>query len=235
MNEILFLITVFLTNIIQMITGFAGTMLAMPVSMILIGVDEAKAILNILGLLASIWIVLKNFRYVNKKEFLKITSIMLIGIFAGVEIFDSLRVDSLLKIYAVIIIAIALKSMLIKKKLKLPEYMMLIIVVLAGVIHGMFISGGSLLVIYAAKKFDDKSEFRATLSAVWIVLNLYLMILHINQGLMSTEVFKLTLYSVVPLFGGIAIGNVIHKKLNQQTFLNITYVLLLASGLLLLF
>ena len=235
MNEILFLITVFLTNIIQMITGFAGTMLAMPVSMILIGVDEAKAILNILGFLASIWIVLKNFRYVNKREFLKITSIMLIGIFAGVEIFDSLRVDSLLKIYAVIIIAIALKSMLIKKKLKFPEYMMLIIVVLAGVIHGMFISGGSLLVIYAAKKFDDKSEFRATLSAVWIVLNLYLMILHINQGLMSTEVFRLTLYSVIPLFGGIAIGNVIHKKLNQQTFLNITYVLLLASGLLLLF
>lgn len=235
MNEILFLIIVFLTNIIQVITGFAGTMLAMPVSMLLIGIDEAKAILNILGLLASIWIVIKNYRYINKKEFLKITGIMLIGIFIGIEIFDNLRTDSLLQIYAVLIIAVALKSLFVKQKFKLPEVIMLLIIILAGIIHGMFISGGSLLVIYAAKKFDDKSVFRATLSAVWIVLNLYLMFIHINKGLLSTEVFTLTLYSVIPLAGGIVLGNLIHNKLNQKTFLNITYVLLLASGLLLLF
>lgn len=235
MNEILFLIIVFLTNIIQVITGFAGTMLAMPVSMLLIGVDEAKAILNILGLLASIWIVTKNFRYINKKEFLKITGIMLVGIFIGIKIFDILRTDSLLQIYAIVIIAIALKSMFVIQKFKLPEVVMLLIIVLAGIIHGMFISGGSLLVIYAAKKFDNKSEFRATLSAVWVVLNLYLILIHINQGLMNTEVFTLTLYSVLPLIGGIVLGNMIHKKLDQQTFLNITYVLLLVSGFLLLF
>jgi len=234
MDEILFLIIVFLSNIIQVITGFAGTMLAMPISMLLIGVDEAKAILNILGLLASIWIVVRNFRHINKKEFLKITGIMLVGIFIGIKIFDNLRTDSLLQIYAIVIIAVALKSMFVKQKFKLPEMIMLLIIVLAGIIHGMFISGGSLLVIYAAKKFDDKSEFRATLSAVWVVLNLYLMFIHINQGLMSTEVFTLTLYSILPLVGGIVLGNIIHKKLNQQTFLNITYVLLLVSGFLLL-
>lgn len=235
MDEILFLIIVFLTNIIQVITGFAGTMLAMPISMLLIGVDEAKAILNILGLLASIWIVLKNFRYINKKEFLKITGIMLVGIFIGIKIFDVLRTDSLLQIYAIIIVAVALKSLFVKKKIKLPEVVMLLIIILSGIIHGMFISGGSLLVIYAAKKFDDKSVFRATLSAVWVVLNLYLMFIHINQGLMSNEVFTLTLYSVLPLIGGILLGNIIHEKLNQEAFLNITYVLLLVSGFLLLF
>ncbi len=47
MQNILFLIVVFLTNIIQCVTGFAGTVLAMPFSVMLIGLAPAKAILNL--------------------------------------------------------------------------------------------------------------------------------------------------------------------------------------------
>ncbi len=48
-KKILFLLVVFFTNIIQGITGFAGTMLAMPPSVMLVGFDTAKPILNALG------------------------------------------------------------------------------------------------------------------------------------------------------------------------------------------
>ena len=54
-KKILFLLVVFLTNIIQGITGFAGTMLAMPPSVMLVGFDTAKPILNALGLLSGIY------------------------------------------------------------------------------------------------------------------------------------------------------------------------------------
>ena len=37
MNTVLFYIIIFLTNVIQGITGFAGTILAMPPSLILVG------------------------------------------------------------------------------------------------------------------------------------------------------------------------------------------------------
>ena len=45
MAEYLFVLIVFLANVVEGITGFAGTMLAMPAAMLLIGVDEAKIIL----------------------------------------------------------------------------------------------------------------------------------------------------------------------------------------------
>ena len=70
-KKILFLLVVFFTNIIQGITGFAGTMLAMPPSVMLVGFDTAKPILNALGLLSGIYIVAANRKSVNKKEFLK--------------------------------------------------------------------------------------------------------------------------------------------------------------------
>lgn len=38
--ELLFLIVVFIANTFEAMTGFAGTLLAMPASMILIGVER---------------------------------------------------------------------------------------------------------------------------------------------------------------------------------------------------
>lgn len=49
MKMIIFFLVLFGANVIQAITGFAGTLLAMPVSMQLIGVLEAKVILNIMA------------------------------------------------------------------------------------------------------------------------------------------------------------------------------------------
>ena len=48
MNYIAFYIVIFLTNVIQGITGFAGTILAMPPGLMLVGYDVEIPILNLL-------------------------------------------------------------------------------------------------------------------------------------------------------------------------------------------
>ena len=50
MKELLFLLVLFVSNVIQAITGFAGTVLAMPPSVYLLGLDHAKVVLNCYGL-----------------------------------------------------------------------------------------------------------------------------------------------------------------------------------------
>lgn len=230
----LFLLVIFLTNIIQGITGFAGTVLAMPPSILLQGIDVAKPILNILGLLASIWIVIISYKDMNKKEFLKVMIIMFFGLLAGIYIYSILPVPMLLKIYAVFIILIALKGLFVKKEMSLNEWILNSIVFISGIIHGMFVSGGPLLIIYAAQKFKEKSEFRATVSAVWIILNGYLAFNHWQQGLFTIETTRKLLWGILPLLGGMLIGNVLHKKMSQKMFLLITYILLIISGLSLL-
>ena len=78
-----FLLIVLLTNIVQCITDFAGTVLAMPFSIMLVGYDVAKPVLNILGLLASVWVVIFTFKHINRKELAKITVTMIAGMIAG--------------------------------------------------------------------------------------------------------------------------------------------------------
>lgn len=233
-NSIIFIIVVLVTNAIQAITGFAGTLLAMPVSMMLIGVNEAKAILNIMAMLSCFWITIKSRKYINFKELGKITAFMFAGMIIGIQLFKLLPLEFLLYAYAVLIIIIALKGLLIKKKISVPSFIMIIVLLAAGIIHGMFVSGGSLLVVYAVSVLKDKNEFRATIAPVWVILNVFMMFDHINSGYFTKEVTILMLVCIIPLFLGVAIGNKMHEKINQSTFMKLTYILLLASGVLLI-
>lgn len=234
MKLVLFLLVVFLTNIIQGITGFAGTVLAMPFAIMLIGIDTAKPVLNLLTIVACLIIVCQSYQHINWKEFLKMTGIMLIGVIIGEYLYKLFPVDTLLIIYSIFIILIALKGIFIKKEYTVPEWGLILVILGAGIIHGMFISGGPLLIIYAVKKLNTKESFRATLSPVWIVLNSYLMLNQVRQGTLVLSMLTLFVISIPVLLAGVIIGNKLCDKMSQKTFLMLSYVLLLISGVSLL-
>lgn len=148
--EAIFILVVFLSNMIHSVTGFAGTLLAMPASIRLIGIGDSKVVLNAVGLLCCVILEIQTHRDIIKKEFIKITLWMFAGMVLGLQLFQCLSLDFLSYIYAALIIAVALKNLFIKGDPKLPEIWMILLLFAAGIIHGMFISGGSLLVVYAA-------------------------------------------------------------------------------------
>lgn len=235
-KNILFLLVVFLTNIIQCITGFAGTVLAMPFSVMLVGYDVAKPVLNLLGLAASVYVVATCFRHINKKELGKMTGIMLVGMAAGIWLkrFFTGNPSLLYKTLGVIVIAFALmnavKFFRNKDDKELPEPVSVILLILSGVVHGMFVCGGPLLVTYASGKMRDKDEFRGTLSAVWILLNGILFAADIYEGYFIPSTVRLTAISVVILAGALVIGSFMSKKMSRKVFLILTYILMLISG-----
>ncbi|MDX8336128.1 sulfite exporter TauE/SafE family protein [Candidatus Cetobacterium colombiensis] len=231
LKDILFLAVVFLTNIIQGITGFAGTVLAMPPGIFLQGIDTAKMVLNILGILSSIWIIFISYKDIDWKEVKKILIFMIIGVALGMKLFTLLPLGFLLKIYAFFIILMALKGIFIKGEIQTPKWVLIGVILLAGVVHGMFVSGGPLIMIYVAKKLKSKSSFRATLAVVWIVLNSYLAFSHYNQGVFTPENIKLLWMSIPPFAFGMIAGNILHYKMSQASFLKLSYILLSISGM----
>ena len=95
----------------------------------------------------------------------------------------------------------------------------------------MFVSGGALLVIYAVQVLKDKDEFRATIAPVWVVLNTYMMISQYKAGLFTNGNINLILLSIIPLLVATWVGGKLAKKLDKNIFLNLTYILLIISGL----
>lgn len=235
-RELLFYLVVFLSNVIQSITGFAGTVLAMPFSVLLVGYDVAKPALNALGLLASVYVVALCRRSIDKRELLKMTGVMLAGMAAGMYLkrFFTGNPSLLYKTLGVIVIVFALmnivKALLRREEKELPVPVSVALLLAAGVVHGMFVCGGPLLVTYASGKLRDKDAFRGTLSAVWILLNGVLFAADLHAGLFTAHTARLSLISVAVLAAALVVGNFVCKKLSRKVFLNLTYILMLLSG-----
>lgn len=245
-KEILFFIVVLLANIIQCITGFAGTVLAMPFSLMLVGYGVAKPILNVLGVVASVGVIAKSYKSVNIKELIKISVIMLIGMLSGGVITNKVELNEgvLYKLLGAIVIAFMLlgcyttfikerrdKKSSNDKNIIVKNVISFCILALAGLVHGMFVCGGPLLVVYASEKLKDKDEFRATLSVVWIILNSLIMFSDVRSGYFNSDMLVLLAISIGILVFAILIGNKVAQKMNRNVFMTLTYILMGISGL----
>ena len=121
---VLFLLTVLLSNTIQVITGCAGAMLAMPVSIRLIGLEPARSILNIVTMASSVYVVFCRWRSIDIRELLKMLGLMGIGLVIGIWLLDILELDILLRGYGALIVLIALKKLFIRREFRLPKLLL---------------------------------------------------------------------------------------------------------------
>lgn len=239
-RDILFGVVILLTNVIQCVTGFAGTVLAMPFSVMLVGYDVAKPILNLLGLFASVYVAAVCRRHIRKKELAVIVGVMAVGMAAGIYLKRFFTGDPTLlyRTLGVIVIAFAVMNAALfftkHEDVRLPAPVSVLLLVAAGVVHGMFVCGGPLLVTYASGKIRDKDAFRGTLSTAWILLNGILFLTDVVGGAFVPSTVKLSLVCVPVLALALVVGNRIAKKLDRRVFLILTYVLMLISGVSLL-
>lgn len=234
LREIIFVFIQVAANVIQAITGFAGGPLAMPPSIALVGVNDAKAAITLILWIATLVVTVQNLKYINWKKLGIMLFFMIIGMFAGLWLFDILPVKILMIAYGIVVVLIGAKKLLLPSKKKLPVPWNYGALLLAGVMQGMFTSGGPFLVLYAADAMEDKREFRATVSTIWTVLNIYMIGSMYKNGMYTSYSFGLAAASIVPVFLAIYIGNRINKKINQAAFLKLVYILLMVSGGLLL-
>ena len=230
-NEFLFLFIFFVTNAIMSITGFAGTMLAMPVSILLLGVEDARFILNVTAIMTCVFIGIQQCKYANKKELAKILAVMLIGMAMGTLLYRVIPLDFLLPAYGIVIIIVSVQRLIYPQGAQLPKWAYLPVLIAAGIIHGMFVSGGALLVMYATLVLLDKSEFRATIAATWAVLDPTFFVLNFNIALWNAENMMLIGACIPLLVLSVWLGNWMHKRIGQEWFMKLTYVLLVLSGL----
>ena len=274
MGYAVFFLVILLSNIIQGITGFAGTILAMPPSLMLVGYDTAKPVLNVLGLLSGIYVFAGHRKHVCWGELKKIVAVMAAGIVGGIFLkgFFAGRERALYALLGLFVVCLSLQGLhklwrdwlgtqedaaagaeaaaeakaaagaktaeakaAAEGKAAGPDKAGLYLLLgLAGIVHGIFVSGGPLLIGYLTKRIQDKVSFRATISTVWVVLNTIILLDDIRSGLWNPELVKIQVASIPFLLVGMAVGSRLYAKMSQRLFMLITYVLLFVSGISLL-
>jgi uncharacterized membrane protein YfcA len=101
-----------------------------------------------------------------------------------------------------------------------------------AVVQGMFSMGGALINVYSLTRIKDKSAFRATMVAVWIITNtISLMFRIFFLHAYTKPIWMSVLYSIPLVFIAFFIGNKLHNKIPNEKFANVVYIVQLASGL----
>lgn len=234
MEKALFLAAFFFAYTVQAITGFAGNIFAMPVGTGLLGLNSTVSILNAMGFFACGLLAMTDIKMVNWREFFKIISVMIVFMLVGIWLDTLMPLEVLLKIYGAVIVLVGARNLLFTKQRFLPEWALWIVLALAGIIQGMFVSGGAFLVIYAVQKLRDRQQFRITLSLVWAVLNLIYACIAFQQGHFTGDVIQVILMCVPLAIGATFLGNRLQKRISKERFLKLVYALLVVIGLILL-
>lgn len=229
MDTILFYVVIFVTNTLHAITGFAGTMLATPLSIHLVGIDPTRVVLNLVMVAISVVIVKDDYKLIRWKLLRFSCIFMIIGMFLGYGLYQVVDKSLLLRVYGIMMICVALRKIFAKKPSQIPPTAMKFVLILAGIFQGLFSSGGPLLVVYLSGEIKEKNEFRVTTSTIWLVLGSVFFFQNLNvTG--SYELY-LTATSMIPLGLGIYLGKKMLVKISQELFMKITNYLLLLSGI----
>ena len=229
-----FLVLVFSFNLVQTIGACAGSILAMPFAIALLGADSARVVVNAVGFVSFVYPLLGCWRDVNWKETLKIGIFMAVGVLIAQLLIDVLYQPIILLLYSLLVIGAAVRNFLQKKAIRLPQLLDYLVLVAAGLIHGAFLSGGALLILYSMSHLKTKQEQRGTLSLIWLVLNGYMLVQFTAQGLYSGANLHMVLIGLIPAFAGVLLGDRLQKRLDGERFRFFTNCMVMLSGLFLL-
>ena len=101
----------------------------------------------------------------------------------------------------------------------------------AGLLHGLYGTGGPLLVYALGRELPDRRVFRATLCAVWLALNLVLIGGFIVQGRYGQEHLVWLPVLFVAMGLGTWAGDWLHERVSPHAFRVGVYGLLLVAAL----
>jgi uncharacterized membrane protein YfcA len=99
----------------------------------------------------------------------------------------------------------------------------------AGLTHGLYASGGPLLVYALTGVSLGKAAFRATLLAVWLSLNGLLTLVFALDGSLWPSLPRVVLFLPL-LVAGVLAGEWLHHRVDESRFRQVVFTVLLATG-----
>lgn len=222
---------------IEAITGFGSLVIALSLGALLLPVAELLPVLVPLNVLMSGYLVWHNRRHIEWALLLRvILPLMLGGTLIGFVLQHWLPNSALKLLLGLLIIWFATRELWrIQRGLQVaahPRWLNRLLTLAAGLTHGLFASGGPLLVYAMAGTTLDKSRLRATLLCVWFSLNTSLSLLLLIEGRLLPALPRL-LWFLPLLVAGVLIGEYLHHRVNEQSFRKRVYSLLTVTGVLL--
>lgn len=217
--------------------GFGATVLTVSLGAHLLAIDELLPAFVPVNMCVSAWLLVRNRHLVAWRTLaVELAPPVAIGAAAGIALFHlphRLALHLAFAIFVVLLAALELGRLaravdpVVERRAGAALY------AVGGLAHGLFGSGGPMIVYVLRRTLVDKGAFRASLAVVWLTLNLALLINFASMGLFSRATAETSAWFAVAVVPGLLIGQRLHGALDARAFHRVVLVVLLAAGSLL--
>ena len=229
---------IFIAYSIETVTGFGSIVIALSLGALLLPIEAMLPVLVPLNICMTAYLALRHRGNIHWPTLLKlILPLMVLGTLLGYGLRPWLGDAALQGLFAVLIIWFAGRELYRHYRAgpSRPHgrawtrgWMLA-----AGMTHGLFASGGPLLVYALSGLALDKARFRATLISVWLSLNSLLTLIFAVDGSLWPALPQIAAYLPV-LLVGVVLGEALHARISEQRFRLAVLLLLLVTGVSLL-
>ncbi len=219
----------------EAMTGFGSIVIALSLGALLFPIEFLQTVLVPLNICMTGYLSWRHWRHIHWPLLLRlILPFMLLGTMAGVILQPHLGGKPLKFLFALLVLWFAGRELWRAARglaaVQRSSMWSRIVIGLAGITHGLFASGGPLLVYGLAGQALDKARFRATLILVWFSLNSVLTVLFLVQGRVQEHALVIVSYlPLIPL--GVWLGEKLHHKVDDERFKLWIYRLLIVAAL----
>jgi len=236
----LLILVMFATHFQAGVTGFGGSVLALPFVVFLLGdLELSVKLLVIQSWIPTIFILVRSRQHIVWREYARMALFTLIGLPIGMVMLSYLPKSALKAVLGVFMIGVGGRGLRVVLQgleeaawspTAVHNWAMNSLLFLGGIIHGAFGSGGPLVVIYATRALTDKGLFRVTLCMLWMTLNTVLLT-HWAPGLLSDSLLWHYTAICTPFTAvSIVMGDFCHHRLNERLFRLLVFAVLLVAG-----
>ena len=228
---------ILLAYTIEAVTGFGSIVIALSLGASFLPIADLLPVLVPLNIVSSGYLSLRHRAHIHWPTLLRlILPLMAVGTVAGHLLRQALGGAALQGVFGVLITWFACRELWRMHRAngarRHGPAVMRTLMLGAGVTHGLFASGGPLLVYGLAGTPLDKTSLRATLLALWFSLNFMLTLLYAFDGSLARALPRLGVYLPLVLMGIVA-GEWLHHRIDERRFRQIVFLLLAGTGALL--
>lgn len=214
------------------LTGFGSSVTAMPLLVLLIPLRMAVPLMLVFDLVSGLLLGLRNRRFIEKREALRLIPFMLTGMALGVLALVRAPEHLLLLVLGLFILCYSAWSLLVHGK---PRPLASAWAGPFGVVGGMFTAlfgtGGPFYTIFLTRRLHDKLTLRATISGVLLFSAVARLVLFTGAGLYRQATLPVLAAVLLPFaLGGLYLGNRLHQWMPAERVRQAVWVVLIAGG-----
>ena len=231
LNDLLAVVVIIcIAAVLQSISGFGFSLLAMPLLSIFVDIQDAVVIATLCGIFTNAVHLRKDFQLVERSIARRISLSALIGMPLGVvvlSVFSATHMRAIIGAVIVVLVSFMMRNFILKTENTNVD---IVLGAFSGLLATSVSTNGPPLVFLLQSKQLDPWRLRATLAYVFTISGCASFIVLMIAGKGSIEAFQYAMLSLPAMYLGTVVGRRASLRVTQEAFKRLVYVLLLATA-----